>query len=411
MTTPTPPSASSSQPAGRRRLLTVIVVLVAALIALPSIVIALHAKAMRGLLESTPTPDVAHRVAAARPMFAYAPAVDTTITPAAAGAALWASQSTISRISDAVYPQRESAPFVPLPTLEASDAPFRDIVASEASAPDPAQVIARARRGFTPAERAWLRDLAANPVWTHYAVVARAGSVDPIAGRLVLPLPEGADPYQLPIIRFSEMRTLAVANASRVALLLSEGRRAEAELAASEPFGVARALSRGTFLIEVLVGTTFVRGAPRVALEELFRATADPRLGSMPTVEPTTQAVSKGIVGFAERIAAIRDTSRLTAERLEDLALVPLLECGSVSGILFGRETEVSALFAYARDSIARSDGERELVRIIEELPGSRASGRSAAGLSAAARVVDLAGRMSGNQRMRGCAFTMALLQ
>jgi hypothetical protein len=109
-------------------------------------------------------------------------------------------------------------------------------------------------------------------------------------------------------------------------------------------------------------------------------------------------------------VAEIRDPNLRTSERLERLSSLGLLQCTTLRGVFLGPATEVTAVFAWARDSVARYESERELIRISAEVPASLAGEGSVSSrrLMPRAWMLDAWGRLVGSPRIQGCARVLA---
>lgn len=366
------------------------------------------------------------RLRSIAPLLALAPPMDSGIAPDSAGRALHAMLTTLRREPSqraARIPEHPGATYVPFPSLYAEDAPFRDLATPGISLPDPAPLFVRAIEGFSREERLWLLDVAEHPVWPLHAVVARAPAVDILGGRFVLPFPPRTDPFSLTITSIATNNTLVAANGLRAALLLADGRRAEAERTLRESIGLGRALMTGPWMIDELMGVAAI-GRARLLLTAFYDAVGDPRGDSLRAEAAATEtrgvtderaargaALAVDVAARAsQRVAEIRDPRLRTAVRLERLSNLGLLQCTTLRGVLFGPSDEVTAVFAWARDSIARYESERELIRLASEVPVTlTGAGRVASRrLVARAWLLDAWGRLLGSERIQGCARALA---
>ena len=123
--------------------------------------------------------------------------------------------------------------------------------------------------------------VATAPLWTQYDLIARAPAVDILGGRFVMPFPDDALIFQMPILRFAATKELAYAGVSRAAYHLAVGERAEAEAALRSIIGFGFAIiDNGTFVIDGLIGQVIV-GIGRDALERFYTLTGDPRAAAV----------------------------------------------------------------------------------------------------------------------------------
>ena len=367
-----------------------------------------------------------HRLRGLAATLAFAPPRDTTVTPDSAGRAVHAMLTTLRRPSASRVervPERPAATHVPFPSLYAEDAPLRELPATGTPLPDAAPLFARAVLGLSRAERLWLQDVAEHPVWPLFALVARAPALDLLGGRFELPFPAGTDPFSIPILSISGNNQLVVANGLRASLLLAEGRRVEAERTLRESIGFGRALLTGPWMIDEMMGVTAI-GRAAVLLTAYYDAVGDPRADSLRAA--TQPAASSALAderaarasALADdhsarerrRVAEIRDSNLRTSERLERLSSLGLLQCTTLRGVFLGPTDEVTAVFAWARDSVARYESERELIRISAEVPESLAGEGSVPSrrLVPRAWLLDAWGRLLGSRRIQGCARVLA---
>jgi hypothetical protein len=367
-----------------------------------------------------------HRLRVLGPALAYAPSLDSTISPDSAGRAMHTTLTTLRppRARSAVpVSERPAASFVPFPSLFAEDAPFRDLPPTGTPLPDPTPLFARAVRGLSPTERLWLQDVAEHSVWPIFAVVARASEVDILGGRFALPFPAGTEPFALPIMSVTTNNQLTIANGLRASLYLADGRRADAERALREAIGFGRALLTGPWMIDEVMGAATINRAVSLLIA-YYDAVGDARADSLRAApkfaasavradegEERVRALADDRRARERRVVAeIRDPNLRTSERLERLSLLGLLQCTTLRGVFLGPTAEVTAVFAWARDSVARYESERELIRISAEVPASLAGeGRvSSRRLVPRAWMLDAWGRLTGSPRIQGCARVLA---
>jgi len=422
--------ASGSDRAARRLLRVLSAVLVLLLVALtvgmPISFVLQRGRQFSDQLVGSRGTQLAYRLRGLGPALTFAPPLDSSITPDSAGRALQATLTSL-RPPSARHAIRKSerppAPYTPFPSLYAADAPFRDLPPTGTPLPDPTPLFERALRGLSREERLWLQDVAEHPVWPLFEVVARAPAVDVLGGRFETPFPAGSDPFSLSIMSLTNNNQLIIANGLRAALFLAEGRRADAERMLRESIGFGRALLTGPWMIDEVMGAaTIARATSQLAA--FYDAVGDPRADSLRAAPQSADAAGRAVEGAARaraladdhrarerrRVAEIRDPTLRTSERLERVSSLGLLQCTTLRGVFLGPSDEVTAVFAWARDSVARYESERELIRISAEVPASLAGEGSVPSrrLVPRAWMLDAWGRLVGSPRIQGCARVLA---
>lgn len=403
-----------------------LVLLLALSVAMPASLVVQRGRQYSDQLVGSGGAQLVNRLRALGPALAFAPPLDSAISPDSAGRALHTMLTTLrppsaQRVARVL--ERPASPHVPFPSLYAEDAPFRDLPASGTPLPNPAPLFARAVKGLSRTERLWLQDVAEHPLWPSFAVVAHAPAADVFGGRFALPFPDGTDPFSLPIMSISGSNQLVLANGLRASLLLADGRRTEAEQVLREAIGYGRALLTGPWMIDEVMGASAVRRSA-LLLADYYEAVGDTRATSLRAALDSAESLGRADARAAgagslstelaareeRRVAEIRDPKLRTSERLERVSSLGLMQCTSVRSILFGPSDEVTAVFAWARDSVARYESERELIRISADVPASLAGAGSVPSrrLVPRARMLDAWGRLLGNRRMQGCARVLA---
>jgi hypothetical protein len=309
---------------------------------------------------------------------------DSTITPLEAGTALY----TLTEIwrgpgeGSATFPERPLLRRLePLPVLRDTTLFPRSNAAWRG--PDEQRILAMALRGFSPAQRQWLEQLSANPVWAEFSIVARAPGLDYFGARLVLPFRPDADIWSLPIPSYGGLKTLAYANTARAALYLSEGRRDEAERVLRETVSFGLQLrDLGFPFIGELIGMT-IAGVGRSALEQYFLLTGraeGPALRDAATaLRARLDAVAAGLgtdmarparMGRSEQrritLAMAWDTSLTLGLRLDLLSNAAFLTCGNLREMLFGPAADLTDAFARARRELARFPSDSAIIGLME---------------------------------------------
>ena len=288
------------------------------------------------------------------------------------------------------------------------------------------QLLPLVPRGFAAQERAVLREVGMAPVWREYDLVARAPAADLIGGRFALPFRDDATWMEFPITRFASTKELAYASVMRAAWHLSEGRRDSAEAALRSTISFGRTLSvNSTFVLDQLVGIV-ITGIGRDALQQFYEITHDPRAAAVaaagdkklestpPAVRDKLMRVMRVAVGQVDEtrqamIDVAADPSLPRGIRFESLTGLSVTTCMRTGDILFGPGRSVRDGFAMARTSLARTDGERALVDLIERTLDRAipVAGTFAGSRDALYRAYEFLGQVY-PRRVPNCAFVAA---
>jgi len=359
------------------------VALLVALAAIPAWLLGMLGPRMLMVIWPMRRPD---RIIAESRALALAP--DSTITPQNAGQALFlliGRSESHRRMAQGLPELPAPAPLPPLPrgwpgTPLNPRAPWGD-------APDTAQVLEQATRGFTPAQMAWLRTLDAHPVWAAFHTIATARAVDYFGARFRLPLPERADLSAIVrgenVYTWSDalftLRHLAWYNTSRAALRLAERRPDEAERILRETVSAGLRVADGPDF-----GAASMIHEGRRALDQLARLTGRPVAGLGLTHASPPSALAGELSGAAvdavarrpraEALANARDTLLSRAARFQALAGLADLPCTNVREMLFGPDPDILDVIAEARHTLARFPSDSARIDAIEQVAtGARA--------------------------------------
>lgn len=362
------------------------------------------------------------RLRGVAPLVDYAPVPDSSVSALDAGLAFHAMATMLAggRASEGAVPERPRADTTPLPIIGARPL-FVGMIDGRTQYPAPAPLFTQARRGFTADEIAFLREVAMHPVWTQHAIAARADVADLLGGRFVLPLPDDLSYYDLPYPRTQHYRPLWAANVARAALALSSGRPDAAEAMLRETFGVARALTKSTYLSDVLYGAILLEMG-RESLEAFYAVTAPAKreelrmlLDEIAAAERSGSASENnqrsGPSGAAnqrrERLAALTRPGMSVALRFEQLATLSLLQCSTLNEVVFGASPDLRRAAAFLRDSVARFESERQVADLMLKIPEVSARAEwvpDGPPVQLAGRMLDFTGLALGSPRIRGCA-------
>ncbi|MEK6612589.1 MAG: hypothetical protein AABZ29_07385 [Gemmatimonadota bacterium] len=304
----------------------------------------------------------------------FAPSRDARTTPMQAGLAL-----------AAMNPERENAGAFPLRPV--SDRAVRPWNGAELTAgmfptaqpgswsgPSSQSILEAAAAGLSAREVAYLQTVATAPLWTQYDLIARAPAVDILGGRFVLPYPDDAMIFQMPIMRFAATKELAYAGVSRAAYHLAVGQRAEAEAALKSIIGFGFAIiDNGTFAIDGLIGRVIVE-IGRDGLGRFYTLTGNPRATAVVAAKPPGAGATR-FPQFSNTPTAeyLRDqllrTAGNTAEprpiRYEALQQLSLSSCTNVRELVFGTGSDVRQAYDRASRDLARFPSERAILDLV----------------------------------------------
>lgn len=313
--------------------------------------------------------------------------VDATVTPQQAGLALHALTGTPSKSQSTQFPTRH-VPAVGARvwnTRELTPDMFPKIRGTWFKGPAPQAVVMLATAGFNANELAYLRAVAESPLWREFDLVAHASAIDMIGGRFVLPFREDAVAAAMPILRFTDTRSLASAGVSRAAYYLAIGdqARAEAALRSIVSFGFSLA-DNATSTTDAMIGRLVV-DIGRDGLHQFYEATHNQALADLASIAHNAPAQARlTSVRFpsadetiAQLIADARNPQLPRAIRFGQLHQLSITSCGSVRGVLQGQPDEVRQAFDDAKRNLARYPSERayldlllESVERVPEVPG-----------------------------------------
>ncbi len=279
--------------------------------------------------------------------------------------------------------------------------------------PVASRVIEAAGRGFSRAEMAYLRAVAAAPLWYEFDKLASASRVDLIGGQFVLPFKDDAFALGMPSRGFRETKALAYAGVSRAAYLVAMGqhKQAEAALRSIVSFGFVL-IDNGTSAFDAVVGR-LIADIGRDGLHQLHTLTgnADGVVQSAPTAftPKTSGATSRTRIDMTRwqgrQLDDARDPQLPRTLRYESLMQLSFTTCGSVREMLFGPSANVRAAFDRAGTTLARFPSERAYIDLMYD-----ATNRTPPGLvseSATSRLImgaaTVAGTVLHNPRVVAC--------
>lgn len=248
-------------------------------------------------------------------------------------------------------------------------------------------LITRAARGFTPAERAYLGRVAANPAFAALRTLAHARGLDLLGATYVLPFPDSAWWFdvRIPLSPFMRVQEAASANVARAAWLVSQGRQAEAETAIRETISVGLLLmDEGTEVIEGIIGTS-ITAKGRSALVSFYDATGRPvearalraaydsvvnRNVTLDSARAEAAVVLDVPALRRQLIGDVRNPS-LSREQRWNLAHITMyVQCTNMRELMFGPDDDLRAMLEVARRELVRYPSEAAVFRMLEATPG-----------------------------------------
>jgi hypothetical protein len=255
--------------------------------------------------------------------------VDSTITPLEAGDALYA--LSVKPGDETLV--HSSYPLRPVKALNLLPPPYRPPLFSRTVvgmkgkpfnfARDGSQVpgapgnriLEYAARGLTPAEQQWLAELDASPKWELWRRFARARRADVLGGQFVLPFSDDASELDMPIMRYSGIKTMAYASVRRAALYRSRGQIAKGDTILRETISAGFRLAEDDpMLIGQLIGIVVV-GIGHNALHEARQLDGRPE-GEEWTARMTIVAANEFMTPTMSAPAAANVDARVIRKRI-----------------------------------------------------------------------------------------------
>ena len=363
-----------------RRAVVDLAVVFAVLVAVPVLTVSLFPVDLwwRGMAVE----NVRQKVRSAEPIRALMVEKDPAITPLEAGRAFAALQPDI--------PNNPDFPLVDVPhpeatwrTLEIAPSMFPTAKPMSIQGPNSEKILDAAANGFSKEELRYLQKLSRAPVWREFDRVARAKSVDMIAGRLVLPFRATATAMGMPIERFGATKEMAYAAVSRAAYHYAIGQRDSCEIILRSIVSYGFAISdNGTGLIPQLIGRVVV-GIGRSGLEHYFVLTRDPRAAAVAATQVAAASVSGPPLGATdppsarlsheqmrqELLRRAADPNEVRGVRFTALQELAWSSCTNVRELLFGARPDVSEAFERAKLDLARFPSERAVLDLMHRSP------------------------------------------
>jgi hypothetical protein len=318
------------------------------------------------------------KVAVANAMRGYRLPFDSSITPAAAGIAF----DNLSHVGRPKLFPLGKPPVVNYPAWP--KAPKDWDITSGANG----SIFERIQKGLKPEERDYLAQLAAHPSHAEYAIVGHAAHADLLGARLVMPLPDTLNAFDLPIPSFGRTRESAYAHVARAAFEFSQGRNADAERTIKEVVSAGYLMmDESTSLIEALIGAV-IEDIGTFNLERFYRATG--RIADADALKATRDAAQQA-AEFAHIAEPEYRISGSSLKAITDLVSNPqlprgmrweyfmtfnnLAPCLNLQNVVLGPGAEYDAWVAGTRATLVRYPSEAELFTILNAgLLGTRAN-------------------------------------
>ena len=254
----------------------------------------------------------------------------------------------------------------------------------DAGFPDPfsesvaAELMSRPLSDFTASQQATLRRAAAHPAHEEFSLLARAEIADVVSGRWTIPFPDTLTFQELPWPRFQAFRLAGLAQVSKAAVALSEGRPGEAEQTLRELISTGFLLiDEGPTLLDNLIGVELTRQGAN-GLAGYYRRTGDPRAAeSLEWAREGALAAAKksraGLVPEDARLllqgvpTLVVNDEALRGLRWEYFATFNMLApCINLHKMVFGPDDTYGEWRQAAERSIVRTAGEQELFDLAE---------------------------------------------
>ncbi len=374
--------------------------------------------------------DAATTLAATRQVAAYASValpLDSGITPEVAGRLL---HDVLGAAPSAAAPSRAQerpqtrAP-QSLPPLARPDVDSLPVaLLGDLGWLDADTLWARIGLGRTAEEFRHLEQLARHPVWSLFDSLARAPVADALSGMYGTPLPTELTAGQIRGPSTIAIRELVRANASRAAYYAYVGDTDSARFVLRAGIGFARVTTTLADYLPMLTGNTMML-VTRALLRDFSAVRPNPdgdRLAAIQDslVRPRSMVESMQLnaarrgIGETARARAIRDLrnpSLPVAFKFGQLQSLAMSQCTTLGEAIFGPAEDLRAAFRYAQDSVARTDAERQFVRLILDLPATYADEpwrEPGAPIQTIGKWLELSARAIGARRLQGCAHVLA---
>jgi serine/threonine-protein kinase len=244
-------------------------------------------------------------------------------------------------------------------------------------------LIARAVHGFTPAQSAYLMRVAANPGFDALRILAHAPGLDGLGATYALPFPDSATWSDLRWVPFVSTRDAGRASVARAALLLSQGRREEAETAIRETISFGLLLMDEAMTPFDLVVGNVVAGTGRNALLAFYevtgrtqeahalRAARDTAVSRYLAAQGSGQEQANPYVLDVPAlrrllIGEVQDSSLTRALRWSMLHNLMYVQCSNAREVMVGPDADLRAAAAVAKQALVRYPSDSAMFTLVE---------------------------------------------
>ena len=272
----------------------------------------------------------------------------------------------------------------------------------------------QAPRGFSAAQRDFLRSIADNTAIEEFRILARATGLDFAGAYLEVKPGTTLVLEDLPGFRFGSVRVAADANMAIAALDLAAGRQSDAERRVRETLSAGFLLANdGRTMLEHLFGAAMIRNA-RTALVALYEATGKQREARQYSAESdpvlTESSDRRSFVPIEEVSRTIRrialDTNEIRALRW-DVLLVPMWfePCTDLHQVVFGPDSLHRATLARAKASLAVRASDSVLFSLAETMHVRpvQASGSRGSAYEMIKPISRSVSALTGNRQLEAC--------
>jgi len=243
------------------------------------------------------------------------------------------------------------------------------------------------RRAFTPTQLAWLRAVATNPGWAEVRTVARAARADIVAARYqdeaLMARKSGWLWAYLSQPNYGAVKEAGFAAGAVAALMLSQGKRAEAEAALRDALGLGLAiLNNGTGLIETLQGSAIANSALD-RLSTFYELTGRPnetrrihdaRDSARALADRAGELDDASLAGFGSnrsaqlRAAVLRligDSTMPASFRWEFVRMAYTMQCVDAHELVFGARADLDTTMQRFERQVVRAPGDSSFLNAL----------------------------------------------
>ncbi len=235
-----------------------------------------------------------------------------------------------------------------------------------------------AAAGLSPEAEGYLRRVAQHPALTEFETLARAGGLDVLGARFVLPLPPEASSFDIPIPRLSSIREGAAAMVALAVVQFLDGNSEQAEITLRTTLSAGLLLgAESPTLIDALIGYVMALNAGD-ALAGFFEASGrNQEADALRWVRETAQAAGKRVarsssgggieVALQRMPATVLDQGEIRGLRWEYLwTLAGLGPCINPHQVAFGPGFTHEEFIRSARDGLIRYPAEEAVLDVME---------------------------------------------